>query len=72
MTEGFQLVRWRELRVGQIVKVSEGEYFPCDLILLNSSEPNGICFVETKNLDGETNLKHKKADATSVLNCRDD
>ena len=40
----------------------EKEYFPCDMILLNSSNPNGVCYVETKNLDGETNLKHKKAD----------
>jgi magnesium-transporting ATPase (P-type) len=30
------------------------------MILLNSSLPKGICYVETKNLDGETNLKHKK------------
>jgi hypothetical protein len=30
------------------------------MILLNSSFPKGICYVETKNLDGETNLKHKK------------
>jgi len=22
--------------------------------------PKGICYVETKNLDGETNLKHKQ------------
>jgi hypothetical protein len=30
------------------------------MLLLNSSFPKGICYVETKNLDGETNLKHKK------------
>jgi len=27
---------------------------------LGSSEPSGICYIETKNLDGETNLKHKE------------
>ena len=26
---------------------------------MGSSEASGICYVETKNLDGETNLKHK-------------
>jgi magnesium-transporting ATPase (P-type) len=31
------------------------------LVLLNSSGPKGICYIETKNLDGETNLKHKVA-----------
>ena len=31
------------------------------MIMINSSADKGICYVETKNLDGETNLKHKKA-----------
>lgn len=37
------------------------EYLPADIIILNTSEPKGICFIETKNLDGETNLKQKNA-----------
>lgn len=32
------------------------------MVLLRSSEPKGVCYVETKNLDGETNLKHKTAE----------
>lgn len=70
--EVFEKVKWKEIRVGQIVKVLENEYFPCDLILLNSDLPNGVCYVETKNLDGETNLKHKKADKNTVPLCNSD
>ena len=29
-------------------------------MLIKSSEKQGVSFIETKNLDGETNLKHKK------------
>jgi|JI9StandDraft_1071089.scaffolds.fasta_scaffold23908_2 phospholipid-transporting ATPase len=52
---------WRNIWVGQIVKVNMNEYFPADLILLQSSNPSGIAYIETKNLDGETNLKCKEA-----------
>ena len=35
-------------------------FFPADLILIKSANPAGVAYVETKNLDGETNLKHKE------------
>ena len=35
--------------------------FPADMVILQSSETKGSCYVETKNLDGETNLKTKQA-----------
>jgi len=47
------------LKVGQVIKVNKNQRFPADMILLKSSDPNGIAYVETVNLDGETNLKHK-------------
>ena len=47
------------MKVGQVVKIMSQEFFPADMILLKSSELKGVCYVETKNLDGETNLKHK-------------
>ncbi|RZC48296.1 hypothetical protein C5167_041254 [Papaver somniferum] len=52
---------WKTLYVGDIVKIEKNEYFPSDLLLLASSYEDGICYVETMNLDGETNLKLKRS-----------
>ena len=48
-----------DVQVGCIVKVRENQFFPCDMVMISSSLPKGMAYVETKNLDGETNLKHK-------------
>lgn len=51
---------WKGVCVGDVVKVLKNEYFPGDLLLLSSSYADGICYVETMNLDGESNLKIKR------------
>lgn len=48
--------------MGQIVKVYKDHYFPADMILIKSSDKKRFCYLETKNLDGETNLKQKIGD----------
>ncbi|XP_077253385.1 putative phospholipid-transporting ATPase 5 [Tasmannia lanceolata] len=59
---------WKALHVGDVVKVVKNDYFPCDLLFLSSSYDDGLCYVETMNLDGETNLKIKRClEATLAL-----
>ncbi|EGV64842.1 phospholipid-translocating P-type ATPase, partial [Yamadazyma tenuis ATCC 10573] len=57
----FVAKKWIKVQVGDIVKVLNEESFPADLLLLSSSEPEGLCYIETANLDGETNLKIKQS-----------
>eukprot|EP01071_Lankesteria_metandrocarpae_P014284 Lankesteria_metandrocarpae@DN8299_c0_g1_i1.p1 len=57
----FQLVEWKTLRVGNIVQLFEDCDVPADMVMLSSSTPEGIAYVQTTALDGETNLKLKVA-----------
>lgn len=52
---------WKKLQVGDIVLLRDNAQIPADIVVLSTSDPEGVCFVETKNLDGETNLKPRKS-----------
>lgn len=59
--QDFTLSKWVNISVGDIIKVNSEEAIPADVIVIASSEPEGLCYIETANLDGETNLKIKQA-----------
>ncbi|KAJ1652243.1 hypothetical protein IWQ61_007376 [Dispira simplex] len=48
---------WEELYVGDIILLRNNESVPADMVILSTSEDDGTCYIETMNLDGETNLK---------------
>ncbi|KAG0193037.1 hypothetical protein DFQ28_006778 [Apophysomyces sp. BC1034] len=48
---------WQDVHVGDYVKIRNDEDVPADVVILSTSDEDNICYVETQNLDGETNLK---------------
>lgn len=53
--------QWRDVKVGDFIRIDNDSLFPADLLLVSSSEQQGMAYIETSNLDGETNLKIKQA-----------
>lgn len=52
---------WEDVKVGDFVKIMDNESIPSDVLICATSEEENVAFVETKNLDGETNLKSRVA-----------
>ncbi|OWB54686.1 hypothetical protein B5S28_g539 [[Candida] boidinii] len=57
----FSKEYWKNIHVGDVIKVQNNDSIPVDLLILSTSDEDGACYVATTNLDGETNLKVKQA-----------
>jgi phospholipid-translocating ATPase len=57
----FKKDAWKNVQVGDFVRLYNDEEIPADVVVLSTSSDDGACYVETKNLDGETNLKVRNA-----------
>lgn len=57
----FKKDYWKNVQVGDFLRIYNDEQIPADIVVLSTSDPDGACYVETKNLDGETNLKVRHA-----------
>lgn len=61
LTMQFDSRKWQDLEIGNIVRFEKDQEAPADLLIIHSSNESGVVFVDTMNLDGETNLKEKNA-----------
>ncbi|KAI8335810.1 hypothetical protein BC941DRAFT_64273 [Chlamydoabsidia padenii] len=73
MDRRWKRTLWQDLQVGDFVFLRDDDPVPADMVVLSTSEIDGLCYVETQNLDGETNLKIKHGlQATSDINRPED
>ena len=72
-TARWERTLWKKLEVGDIVLLRENDQVPADIVVLSTSDSDGVCYLETKNLDGETNLKPRRSlKATASLQSEED
>ncbi|OAY39167.1 hypothetical protein MANES_10G072200v8 [Manihot esculenta] len=61
VNDQFEQKKWKDIRAGEIIKIHANETLPCDMVLLSTSDSTGVAYVQTINLDGESNLKTRYA-----------
>lgn len=76
----FENIYSKNIRVGDIMAVNQGEEIPCDLLLIGCEHLDNCCYITTVNLDGETTSQIRKPpdftidysvpENLSLLSCR--
>lgn len=61
--------KWRDIRVGDIIRLERNERVPADIALLHASGPDSVAYIDTMALDGETNLKSKQPSILVANRC---
>jgi magnesium-transporting ATPase (P-type) len=59
---GVRMVASEEIQVGDVIELRCDDPVPCDVVVLKTSDAKGLAFSMTANLDGETDLKVRRAD----------
>ena len=59
-TKNESIIKWAELKVGNVIKVLKNETIPSDILIIKTSLQNHFCYMQTTNLDGESALKPRE------------
>ncbi|TVY90815.1 putative phospholipid-transporting ATPase, partial [Lachnellula willkommii] len=63
----WSTIQWKDLKVGDVVDLKRNDPIPADIVLLYADGRDGIAYIETMSLDGETNLKIRRP--PNLLSC---